>query len=143
MREGRPIGEVIELLMAAKEQADVLAAHNIMFDHRIVWAEIIRSGRRPKSGMHKICTMMKGTKAANIYFNGKPKWPKLEELHFSLFQRNFEGAHDAGNDVAACRDCFFELKNRGYIQLPGQEGFVAPGPAKIKKVIDTNDEDDF
>ena len=41
------------------------------------------------------------------------KWPSLSELHQTLFGTGFEEAHDAGADVAACADCFLELKRRG------------------------------
>lgn len=118
--EGTPMVEVIELFMAAKQQADVLVAHNLNFDHRIVWAEIIRAGLTPRSGMHKICTMMSSTKFCNIpQANGRGvKWPKLEELHEVLFGGGFEGAHDAGADIAATMKCFFELVARGVITLP-------------------------
>lgn len=119
MAEGVDIDEVLQLFMTDIAQADILVAHNLNFDHRIVWAEIIRSGREPKSGMHKICTMMSSTKYANIPGkNGRPKWPKLFELHRVLFNADFEGAHDALADVIACRNCFYELLKRGVIELP-------------------------
>ena len=49
---------------------------------------------------------------------GKPgKWPKLEELHIKLFGCNFEGAHDALDDVRATAKCFFELKRLGMVAI--------------------------
>lgn len=117
-REGLPVETVVDMFIAAKMQADCLVAHNLNFDHRIIWAEIIRAGREPRKGMPKICTMMKSTKHCNLpnpKGYGAPKWPKLEELHQVLFQRSFEGAHDALSDVLACKDCFFELVRLGII----------------------------
>lgn len=120
MKEGIPLSDVLDLFMADIAHADVLVSHNLMsFDHPIVWAEIIRSGRKPKSDMHKICTMKSATKHANIIGkNGRPKWPKLDELHRFLFKKDFEGAHDALADVIACRNCFYELLKRGVVTLP-------------------------
>ena len=117
-KEGLPVEAVIDMFISAKIQADCLVAHNLNFDHRIVWAEIIRAGRQPRSGMQKICTMMKSTKHCNLpnpKGYGAPKWPKLEELHKVLFQKSFDGAHDALADVFACKDCFFELVRLGVI----------------------------
>lgn len=118
MRDGEPIADSLTRFIDAKMRADVLVAHNLNFDHRIVWAEIIRSGREPRSGMHKICTMMSSTKHCNIIVNGRVKWPKLEELHQFLFNKNFDGAHDALADVIACKNSFFELLKRDVVKLP-------------------------
>lgn len=118
IEEGNPIlGELI-LFLGAKNNADVLAAHNLSFDHRTVWAEFIRAGIEPKKGMEKICTMMKSTKYCNLPGTRGPKWPKLEELHQVLFKKDFDGAHDAMADVIALKDCFFELVKLGVIVLP-------------------------
>lgn len=120
MAEGVPLDGVMELFMNAKGEADTIVAHNLNFDHRIVWAEIIRSGRRPKSGMNKICTMMTTTGYCRIpKANGKGyKWPKLEELYQVLFKKSFDGAHDALADITATKDCFFELVKRGVLAVP-------------------------
>jgi DNA polymerase-3 subunit epsilon len=119
LQEGIDIDPVLEAFIYDKHVADVLVGHNLNFDHRIVWAEIIRSGRRPRSGMPKICTMMSSTKHCNLPGKGKaPKWPKLEELHEVLFKKPFEGAHDALADVTATKDCFFELLKLNVITLP-------------------------
>lgn len=115
--EGVPIKNVLNQLMLDKQQADILVAHNLNFDHRIVWAEYIRNDMEPRSGMHKICTMMKSTSYCKIPGKRGFKWPTLAELHQVLFNKGFEGAHDAMADVIACRDSFFELLKRGVISL--------------------------
>jgi len=112
---GVPIDGVLEAFMEAKHIADVLVAHNMGFDHPILWAEIIRSGREPISGKVKACTMRLSTKFCNIPGKRGPKWPTLEELHQVLFGKGFEGAHDALADIRATKDCFFELVARGVI----------------------------
>ena len=37
------------------------------------------------------------------------KWPKLQELHYRLFNYNYAVEHNAENDVEATAKCFFEL----------------------------------
>ena len=83
------------------------------FDEKIVGAEMIRLGMKSENKPTKICTKEVSTDFCQIpNQNGFAsfKWPKLEELHRKLFEVDFEGAHDALNDVMACAKCFFELK---------------------------------
>ena len=47
---------------------------------------------------------------------GRPKWPKLIELHEILFEEGFENAHDAFADISATAKCFFELLKRKVIE---------------------------
>lgn len=115
LQEGVDIDPVLELFLLDKLNADVLVGHNITFDHRIVWAEIIRSGKKPRSGMPKICTAQGSRKFCAL---PKTKIPKLAELHEILFKKPFEGAHDALADVTATKDCFFELLRLNVISLP-------------------------
>lgn len=117
-REGIRIIDALNEMHAAKQQADVLVAHNLNFDHRIVWAEFIRNGLTPRSGMAKICTMMKSTSFCKLPAKRGYKWPKLDELYQTLFGCDFEGAHDAGSDVLATVKCFFELVRIGVIEMP-------------------------
>lgn len=48
---------------------------------------------------------------------GRPKWPKLMELHEKLFDCPFDGQHDAMADILATKKCFFELIKIGLIEL--------------------------
>lgn len=118
---GVPLTGVLDIFYTAKMNSQVLVAHNLSFDHSIVWAEYVRAGRQPLSGMHKICTMQKSTAYCKIpYPSGRKgnKWPTLAELHRTLFNKDFDGAHDALADITATKDCFFELVRLGVITLP-------------------------
>jgi len=124
LAHGYRIRDVLTEMMEDLREATVLVAHNINFDHRIVWAELIRAGMEPRSGMHKICTMIKGTSLCQIPgVRYGYKWPKLEELYEFLFQKPMEGAHNAKTDVTATKDCFFEMLKRNAVQLPAEVGF--------------------
>ena len=47
------------------------------------------------------------------------KWPTLSEAYEFLFNREFEHAHNATSDVTACKEIFFEMRKRGYVDSDG------------------------
>jgi DNA polymerase III epsilon subunit-like protein len=97
-------------------EAEVLVAHNMSFDEKIVGSELIRAGM-PNSllAKKKICTMERATDFCAIKGPYGNKWPKLTELHHTLFAVGFEEAHNAALDIQATAKCFWELKKRGVI----------------------------
>jgi len=124
--------EGIEELEAAEQfglmlrQADLVVCHNFAFDWNYVYQMMERNleelSDEARSAFYldlpNHCTMkdknvvkMCGLKNKA----GKPKWPKLTELHEHLFSECFDGAHDAYADISATKRCFFELVNRGIV----------------------------
>ena len=106
---------VLYVLNREIDRADLIVAHNLEFDARVIDSETKRYGIPshilPKKGY---CTMKNTKDLTQLGFPDNPypaewKWPKLEELYVHLFGRSFDGAHDAGADVRACYDCFWEL----------------------------------
>lgn len=118
-REGMPIKEAIDLFIEWRKKVDVVVAHNIRFDSTILRAEMFRLGDNTEFNSLKICTMAKSVGICKIPSpSGRGyKWPTLSELHNHLFGCDFDGAHDAMNDVIACAKCFFEMVKRGVISL--------------------------
>lgn len=126
--DGRPMPDVLDEFINDLDTSDVLVAHNLGFDYPILGAEMIRYKKKakPNPDRAKICTMETTVEFCKVPFPNRGrfnsrqpyKWPKLDELYKCLFNSGFEGAHDAGNDVAACRVSFFELVRRGVITLP-------------------------
>ena len=132
--QGKPLSMVLASLVHDMWKADVIVAHNRKsFDEPIIMCEIHRvESHEASSGEwfdlnfqpHVIgyppaygeptkqfcCTQMDLQKAYG-------KWPKLSELHYWFFKTEFENAHDAGGDVAACAACFFEAVKKGLIVL--------------------------
>lgn len=110
----------LDFFINLMQESEYLIAHNLNFDMPIVQAEMVRAGMKSEKKLKKFCTMLSTTDICQIpHANGRGfKWPKLEELHAYLFHSNFEGAHDALNDVLATAKCFFELKKRQLIVLP-------------------------
>jgi DNA polymerase-3 subunit alpha len=66
---------------------------------------------------------------------GRFKWPTLAELHTTLFDVGFEGAHDAFADVRATARAFFEMARRGDIVLDPPDGVEWPAKP-LSDVID-------
>jgi DNA polymerase III epsilon subunit-like protein len=116
--EGKPIAEVLDLLISDMNEARILVAHNLNFDNNVVGAEMIRLKVRAKQQLKKVCTMMETTDFCGLPGQyGRPKWPQLKELHEILFNCGFDGAHDAMADVDATAKCFVELIKRGVIKV--------------------------
>ncbi len=117
-KEGIPLNTALLLFIADYVDCHTLVAHNIDFDYRVVGAELLRTGVKAARRIEKqVCTMRSSTDLCAIPGNyGKYKWPKLTELHETLFGESFDGAHEAMVDVLACGRCYFELVNRGIIQ---------------------------
>ncbi|MBF4509051.1 MAG: 3'-5' exonuclease [Aeromicrobium sp.] len=117
--EGLPARDVLYELHCAALEAQYFIAHNASFDGSVIAAEFLRQNWQPPfEPRTMICTMELSTDYCRL--PGGPrgyKWPKLEELYRVLFGEDFDGAHDAGFDTAACARCFFELKNRGVLRV--------------------------
>jgi DNA polymerase III epsilon subunit-like protein len=114
--EGEPLRDVLRLFQERVAEAEVLVAHNISFDEKIVGSELIRAGM-PNSipSKRKICTMESTTEFCAIKGPYGNKWPKLSELYFKLFGTEFNEMHNAAGDIQATATCFWELKRRGVI----------------------------
>jgi DNA polymerase-3 subunit epsilon len=111
--EGKPLGTALQEFADAVGESEVVVAHNLRFDESVISAEYLRLKLTPPFlDKKRICTMVGTTELCRIPGQYGYKWPSLSELHRFLFGTGFEEAHDAGADVAACADCFLELKRR-------------------------------
>ncbi|TCN62738.1 3'-5' exonuclease [Acetobacteroides hydrogenigenes] len=116
LREGQPLSSVLLTFQDLISQSEVLVAHNMSFDEKIVGAEFLRAGMHNSiPAKHKICTMQSTTNFCAINGPYGYKWPKLSELHYKLFRTEFEEAHNAAADINATAKCFWELKRIGKI----------------------------
>ena len=101
------LGEVVTSI----QKASILVAHNMQFDEKILGAELLRSGQsNVVASKERRCTMLAATNFCRIPGPYGYKWPTLQELHLTLFNEPFAGAHQALVDVRACSRCYFELK---------------------------------
>lgn len=99
-------------------KSEIIIAHNMDFEEKIVGAEFLRSGvKSVLFDKQRFCTMKTTTELCQITGPYGYKWPKLSELYYHLFKKDFEDAHDAAVDVKACVGCFFELMRVGFIKV--------------------------
>lgn len=121
LAEGNDLQFVLELFRALLRSADVVVAHNLDFDKAIVGAEYYRInpalGKAFEEAMSKktiFDTMKQSTALVGLPKShaGGSKWPKLIELYRHLFNKDFEGAHDALFDTRACAACYFVLREK-------------------------------
>ena len=117
LREGVEIKPVLRAFASSIDKSDVLVAHNMSFDEKIVGAEFIR-GDIPNNldQKKKVCTMLSSTNFCELPGNYDGyKWPKLSELHIKLFGIDFEGAHDATADIKTTAKCFWKMREMNLI----------------------------
>ncbi|MFH0856845.1 MAG: 3'-5' exonuclease [bacterium] len=114
--EGIFLKQALSEFLAAMKKSEILVAHNMSFDEKIVEAEFLRENMEHNMGnLKKICTKINSTEFCQLPGNYGFKWPSLTELHNKLFSSDFDGAHNALSDVKICVKCFFELKRLGVV----------------------------
>ena len=130
---GIPIERALECFYACIQGADMLMAHNLSFDKRMLIVEHIRCKNRAKNtrqyslkneslyfpmekDKHYYCTMKEGTRLCNIKAIGKDgeeytKYPTLSQLHQQLFGSlpNQNAIHNSLVDVRLCLKCGMEM----------------------------------
>lgn len=115
IKNGIPIKDALINLVTNIERCTTMIAHNMAFDIPVIINEMQLSGISSVNKPLKLCTMKSTTEFVDARNkNGGIKWPKLSELHIKLFGEDFDGAHDALEDVRATARCFQELTNLGF-----------------------------
>ena len=118
LAEGKALEAVLQEFSAAAVRSEIIVAHNIKFDERVISAEYLRLKLDlPFANKKRVCTMEQSSNFCKIPGQYGFKWPTLSQLHWKLFTSEYEEAHDAGADVAACARCFFELKKLGVLEV--------------------------
>jgi DNA polymerase III epsilon subunit-like protein len=99
--------------------ADVIVAHNMSFDKKVLIVEGIRNSIPPffdATKREEVCTMKDSTEICKIpatFKDGTPyfKFPKLSELHIHLFTGEIpDGLHNSMVDVMVCLRCFVFIR---------------------------------
>lgn len=123
-RYGVPAKTVLSAFNQLCLQSKYLVAHNIAFDEAVMLTALHRIGAPHRMAkLKRICTMKAAAPVLKLpkAFKGKKgdeyKWPTLTETHEHFFKKDFDGAHNAMNDVIAMALCFRELRSIGAITL--------------------------
>lgn len=115
---GKPLREVLPLIISDLQDSEIVVAHNIKFDMPVIGAEFLRLNFNVGKQLIKVCTMESTTDLLKLPgYNGKHKFPKLVELYKYLFGKEMAGNHDAFADVIGCRDCFLELIKLNHLKF--------------------------
>jgi DNA polymerase-3 subunit alpha len=108
--------------------ADVLIAHNVLFDKNILLSELFRYKLYDIIEYIRLiptfCTGMNLRHITNIRHGRYLKIPKLIELYKKLFGCNFPNMHDASGDVTAMVKCFTKLLELKKIIIRNNQIFV-------------------
>ena len=134
LMEGLPIKEVLREFTSDFLNCQMLIAHNMEFDSKVIQAEYCRNSAINWLGRHRkieYCTMIYGKKFTNIvrpsrFHNGTyQKPPKLIELHKALFKTDPNNLHNSLVDVFVCFRCFHEMVFEKDIFNPNVNGELA------------------
>ena len=110
--EGLPLADVLgifkDFLNMSSGGIEIIA-NNLEYDRKVISGEFFRiMGAYPSFDKIKtFCTMREGS-----IFLKTLKYPKLKEIYAALFGAEFQGQHNALNDVRACARVYFEMKRR-------------------------------
>lgn len=123
--QGKPIKDVILRFSDYIGKSDILVAHNLQFDKRIIIKEYERLEYPNYFNLYnKIYydTMTNGKELCQIYINGRNrrpylKFPKLTELYIKLFGEDtlaISNAHNAIIDVIMTMRCYLRMNTIGH-----------------------------
>jgi len=128
--KGKNIIEVLDNFYEAYMSAEVIIAHNIDFDEKMIQVELQRNHKdiielvpycftifskiyEKLKGVERYCTMKNGIEICAVEVDKKivKKWPKLSELHQKLFDEVPDGLHNSMVDVNACLRCYLRMRH--------------------------------
>ncbi len=134
LNEGEELVIVLFKFLEVLSKSNFLIGHNINFDEKVVGCELFRKhfDTSKLSLIAKFCSMKDGKVIKFCDLNGKR--PTLNELYNKLFRENITNTHNAMSDVSATSKCYFELVERGIIQLNKNNTENSPKVNTVKSV---------
>ena len=101
------------------DNCDLIVAHNLEFDEKIIDSEFIRLEESPiLRTKQKLCIMKESVDYCSKNAINT-KWPSLEELYYRLFDKFARDGnlHSALEDAEIVSKCFYKLKKDNIISL--------------------------
>ena len=105
--------EAFELFKQLSSQADRIVGHNVEFDLFVM--EVMYHRLNKPFDLRKkelVCTMLSLVDVLKLPGRSGYKWPKLKEAYEKLIGGTY-GAHDAFEDVMACRKVYIWMLDNG------------------------------
>lgn len=119
LSKGLHKGLVLNAYIALHDKAYITVAHNADFDRMVMKAFIFRCGSttllKPMHCTMRMCRdIIKIPPTPKMRAAGYMQYknPSLTESYKFFFHKNFEGAHNALNDVRATKEVYFAAKKR-------------------------------
>jgi DNA polymerase III epsilon subunit-like protein len=118
--KGANTKEVLERFIDALKTVDVVIAHNMWFDRKMINVEAARLGLQvvlevperdmpPPTEPKQVCTMILGAEYARSIGNTY-RWSKLSALYTQLYDQPApEGLHDSRVDTIVCLRCYMGM----------------------------------
>ena len=113
--KGISIKTILHEFIALAKQSDYVIGHNLQFDKNMVIVECIRHRIMSpflKKKFKEYCTMKNSVNICRLHSkhaNHTYKYPKLEELHWFLFNILAQNLHNSLCDVIVTLRCFYML----------------------------------
>ena len=113
-QQGISILPVLQHFHSVCQECDLLVAHNIEFDKKMIIIEGLRNDWHVAIPTAIFCTMKNTIDLCKIIrknYKGEPyyKYPRLCELHQFLFGKLPTNLHNAYIDILICLRCFYKL----------------------------------
>ena len=113
---GIPLAQALPVVFSLLEPAELLVAHSVGFDSKIVAAAFYRANMLDELDMFlqmgTYCTMLESkqiVQAKNV--KGHIKNPKLTEAYEFFFETPLDNAHSANADTVACLEIYLAIQN--------------------------------
>jgi DNA polymerase III subunit epsilon len=118
MNSGIKIKTALNMFNAIMNEADIIIAHNISFDIKVIMVEGIRNNIQTNftegQKIIRYCTMKNSIDICKIKRKGRGgttyyKFPTLLELHEHLFNTSPKKLHNSFIDILICLRCFCKM----------------------------------
>ena len=111
--------KVAQEIKALFLDTDLVVAHNIAFDKKLLEIEFARLGQKLDFWPSEIYdTMLESVNLCRLPSKNRGfKSPRLSELHTFLFNKDFDNAHNALDDVLATGRCLQQMISIGHAEF--------------------------